>query len=123
MNDDKMIDMGVEADRELFVGKTLESVTRKQDGVEYRFKGGGYFWHRSHIPINEHKLALLEKALDMCGSAYNNCLGGTYQPSTSSDWIKWAARDISTSDKWAVTQTIEWPEWVVERQEAPNGIE
>ena len=123
MNDDQIIEEQARIDNEMFAGKTLASVVKQGEGVKYEFEGGSSFWHRSHIPVNEHKLALLEKALDMCSGAYNQCLGGTYQPSSATDWVGWAERDISTPDKWGLSEPIVYPKWIVEREEKPDGFE
>jgi hypothetical protein len=124
MNDSKMIDMEIESSRELFVGKTLESVTRKGDGVEYRFKEGGYFWQRSHIPVNEHKLALLEKALELATKDSNYWLGELRSEvgnSTPSDYILEAEIAIKDKEAWRpIFGPILYPKWIEDREEKPE---
>jgi hypothetical protein len=103
------------ADR-MFLGKKLVGVSALNGGEKFTFEDGSSYWHALHIPVNEHKLALLEKALELC----NRPTWGDSEDADSSYWIHKAAMKLADPIEWKrLEPPIIWPQWIRDRKDPP----
>ena len=125
-------DPQLEAERQN-VGKTLVSVTVTKDQhephqeyIRYTFTGGGYTAWARHIPVTEHKLAILVKALELAtidGNAWYEEYRTGPRDVTMANWIEVAQIALQHPANWKVLdKSINWPEWLKkEYQEEKEG--
>ena len=117
MTEKEMMAQTVDFDQ-IFVGKKLESVVSDGEGVRFTFEGGGYRWWRHSIPVNEHKLALLEKALELsCRPSW-----GDPEDADATYWIEKAVEALKDPVKWKIEDHIVWPQWVLDRENPPSVV-
>ena len=115
-------DMELEA-AQMHVGKKLVSVERKNDNIRYNYEGGGSFQYLVHIPVPEHKLAILVKALDLATEEVN----GWFEESRSkpgsftiNHFVKDAEARLKSKEyyQWSVLdKSVDWPEWLQKLEE------
>lgn len=125
-------DPQLEAERQ-HIGKTLVSVTVTKDQhephqeyIRYTFTGGGYTEWARHIPVTEHKLAILVKALELAienGNSWQLDATGVKGSHTINTWLKKSCKALSHPTNWKVLdKSINWPEWLKkEYQEEKEG--
>ena len=113
----------VEVER-LHVGDKLTSVTKHNCDIRYTFENSGYSQWHLFIPINEHKLAILIKALELCNKdriKWVERTRGLVGISNINTWLKKAEETIKSTTEWKVTdESVNWPEWLLEQEKEQN---
>ena len=103
---DEMVETG-----QWCVGKKLVSAVRHDDGIKYTFDDGSTQWWALVLPASVHKVALLEKALELCSTSRNNITRLVVSPS---DWIKHAGAAVAGPNAWQLKEPIKYPAWLEE---------
>ena len=95
------------------VGKKLVSAVRHDDGIKYTFDDGSTQWWALILPESVHKVALLEKALELCSEQFNTRNDDGF-PMSATDWVMRAATKLKGSDDWRIKAPINYPAWLDE---------
>ena len=105
---DEMVETG-----QWCVGKKLVSAVRHDDGIKYTFDDGSTQWLALILPESIHKVALLEKALELCSEQFNTRNDDGFSMSAT-DWVMRAATKLKSSDEWRIKAPINYPAWLDE---------
>ena len=95
------------------VGKKLVSATRHEDGIKYTFEDGSTQWWALILPESVHKVALLEKALELCSEQFNARNDDGFSMSAT-DWIVRSSMSLNSPDDWRIKEPISYPKWLDE---------